>query len=104
MQVKLFLKFKSIPFDYLTPSDVQENSYPHCGTGGGGRGVNGTSTPLGFLICCNFLKQFCPQWKALNLLLWYILWVVALLEVFDVTKDGRHLGHHLGFSQDLEMR
>ena len=38
MQVKLFLKFKSLPFDYLTPSDVQENSYPHCGTGGGGEG------------------------------------------------------------------
>ena len=56
MQVKLFLKFKSIPFDYLTPSEIQENSYPHCGTKGGG-GVDGTSTLLGFLICCNFLKN-----------------------------------------------
>jgi len=27
----------------------------------------------------------------------YILWVVALLEVCDVTKHVRHLGHHLGF-------
>ena len=28
----------------------------------------------------------------------YILWVVALLEVFDVTNNGCHLGRHLGFS------
>ena len=30
----------------------------------------------------------------------YILWVVSLLEVCDVTKRGRHLG----FSQELEVR
>ena len=30
----------------------------------------------------------------------YILWVVALLEVRDVTNNGRHLG----FYQDLEIR
>ena len=34
----------------------------------------------------------------------YILWVVALLEVRDVTNNGRHLGRHLGFYQDLEIR
>ena len=30
----------------------------------------------------------------------YILWVVALLEVSDVTNNGRHLG----FYQELEIR
>ena len=34
----------------------------------------------------------------------YILWVVALLEACDVTKNGRHLGCHLGFYQELEIR
>ena len=29
---------------------------------------------------------------------------VALLKVCDVTKHGRHLGHHLGFYQALETR
>ena len=29
----------------------------------------------------------------------YILWVVALLEAYDVTKHGRHLG----FYQELEI-
>ena len=31
----------------------------------------------------------------------YILLVVALLEVCDVTKHGRHLRSHLGFYQKL---
>ena len=34
----------------------------------------------------------------------YILWVVALWEACDVTNNGRHLGHHLGFYQGLEIR
>ena len=34
----------------------------------------------------------------------YILWVVALLEACDVTNNGRHLGRHLGFYQELEIR
>ena len=34
----------------------------------------------------------------------YISWVVALLESCDVTKRGRHLGCHLGFSQELEVK
>ena len=32
----------------------------------------------------------------------YILWVVALLEACDVTNNGRYLGRHLGFYQELE--
>ena len=34
----------------------------------------------------------------------YILWVVALLEACDVTDNGRHLDHHLGFYKELEIR
>ena len=34
----------------------------------------------------------------------YILRVVALREACDVTKNGRHLGRHLGFYQELEIR
>ena len=34
----------------------------------------------------------------------YILWVVALLEACDVTNNGRHLCHHLGLYQELEIR
>ena len=34
----------------------------------------------------------------------YILWVVALLEVCDVTNNGRLLGRHPGFYQKLEAR
>ena len=34
----------------------------------------------------------------------YILWVVALLGARDVTNNSRHLGRHLGFYQELEIR
>ena len=34
----------------------------------------------------------------------YISWVVALLEACDVTNNGLHLGCHLGFYQELEIR
>ena len=33
----------------------------------------------------------------------YILWVVALLGAYDVTKNGRHLGRRLGFYQGLKI-
>ena len=58
--------------------------------------------PLEFLMYCNISKRFCLQWKAFDPLykMRYILWVVALLEVCDVTKHGRHLG----FYQELEIR
>ena len=59
-----------------------------------------------FLICCSILKRFYCWWKAFDLLhkMTYILWVVALLEACDVTNNGRHLGRHLGFYQELEIR
>ena len=46
------------------------------------------------------------EWKAFDLLnkMRYILWLVALLEVYDVTNNARHLGRHLGFYQELEIR
>ena len=61
--------------------------------GGAGLGVDG---PLPHLF------RFCLQWKAFDLLykMKYILCVVALLEVCDVTKRGRHLA----FFQELEIR
>ena len=34
----------------------------------------------------------------------YISWLVALLESCDVTKHGRHLGCHLEFYQELEVK
>ena len=34
----------------------------------------------------------------------YIFWVVALLEACDITNNDRHLGRHLGFYQELEIR
>ena len=55
-----------------------------------------------------FLKRFYLylKWKAFDLLyrVRYILGVVALQEVCDVTNTGRHFGRHLGFYQELEMR
>ena len=51
-------------------------------------GVDGP-LPLMFLICCNVSKRFYLQWKAFDFLykMRYILWVVALLGVCDVTKQ-----------------
>ena len=76
---------------------------PHCGTGGG---ELKESPPLEFLICYSISKRFCPQWKAFDLLyeMRYILWVVVLLKVCDVTKHGGHFGCHLVFYQELEIR
>ena len=34
----------------------------------------------------------------------YVLGVVALLKACDVTNNGRYLGRHLGFYQELEIR
>ena len=64
------------------------------GGGGGGGGAVGVDGPPLFL--------FCLQWKPFDLLykMKHILFVVALLEVRDVTKRGRHLV----FFQELESR
>ena len=57
------------------------------------------------LMYCSISKPFCHQKKALDLSkkMRYILWLVAL-EACDVTNDGRHLGRHLRFYQELEIR
>ena len=34
----------------------------------------------------------------------YILWVVALRETYDLTKNGDHLSRHLEFCQELKIR
>ena len=75
---------------------------PHTPTRGGGGG--GWNPSPEFLICCSISKRFYLKWKAFDLLnkIRYILWVVALLEACDVPNNGRHLGHHLGFYQELE--
>ena len=67
-----------------TPSVVQ-------GGGGGCWRVDGTS-PCVFDVAI-FRNDFAFQWKAFDLLykMTYILWVVALLEVCDVTKHGYRL-------------
>ena len=72
--------------------------------GGGGGWWNPS---LGFLICCNYIsKRFCLQWKPFGLLykMRCIFWVVALLEVCDVTRHGHYLSRHLGFYQELKIR
>ena len=72
--------------------------------GGGGGGW----TPPRVLICCacSISKRFYLPWKAFDLLyeMRYIFWVVALLGTCDVTNNGRHLGRHLVFYQELEIR
>ena len=49
-----------------------------------------------------YFETILPSWKAFHLLdkMRHILWVVALLEVCDVTKNGRHLG----FYKELQIR
>ena len=68
--------------------------------GGGGGGW--TPHPVEFFKCCSFSRRFYLQWKAFDLLynINYILGVVALLEAYDVTNNGRHLG----FYQEIEIR
>ena len=52
-----------------------------------------------------FEKQFYLWRGGFDLLnkMGYILLVVALLEAYDVTNNGRHLGRHIGFYQELEI-
>ena len=63
-------------------------------------------TPPLFFICCSISKRFYRKWKAVDFLddIRFILWVVAMREACDVSKHGRHLGRHLEFHQELEIR
>ena len=70
----------------------------------GGGGWNPTRK---FLIWCSILKRFYLTGKTFDLLnkMRYILGVGGgLLEACDVTNNSRHLGRHLGFYQELEIR
>ena len=68
---------------------------------GGGEG-GWLEHSLELLICFSISKRFYLQWKAFDLLnkMRYILLVVTLLEVCNVTNNG----HHLEFYQELEVR
>ena len=79
------------------PSDVAQNHTP---TVVRGWGVDGTLS--GVLDMFQYFETILP-FDLLNEER-YILWVVALLEACDVTNNGRHLGRHLGFYQELEIR
>ena len=74
---------------------MQIHTPGYCGTREGG----GWNPSPEFLICCSILKRLSLQWKVFDLLnkMWYIIWVVALLESCDVTCYGRLLGCHLWF-------
>ena len=89
-----------------TFSDAHADSYPHRGTKGVGGGGGGWNPSPEFLIYCSILKRLYRQWKAFDLLskMRCILWLVALLEACYVTNNGRHLGGHLGFYRELEIR
>ena len=89
--------FYRIPLNHRT----YIQSHPHRGT----RGRGGLIEPPWVLICCIISKPFCLRWKAFDLLYKkrYILWMVALLKVCDLTKHGRHLDRRLGFYQELEI-
>ena len=81
------------------PSDIHAKLYPHRGT----RGVDWLPPPWVFDTLQYFetiLTSVESLWSSLYKMT-YILLVVALLEVCDVTKNGRHLGSHLGFYQKL---
>ena len=82
------------------PRTYKQNHSPRRGT----RGRGGWNPSPEFLICCSILKRFYLQCKPFDLLnkMRYILWVVALLKACDVTNNGRHLGRHLEFYQELE--
>ena len=51
--------------------------------------------PRGFLFFAVFRNDFTFGGKPL---------IFSLLEACDVTNNGRHLGHYLRFSKELEIR
>ena len=88
----MHLKFNPWTYTQIqTPAVVQKGMEP---------------LPPRILFCCSMSKRFHLQWKAFDLLnkMRYILWVVVLLRACDVTNNDCHLGHHLGFYQELQVR
>ena len=72
---------------------------------GGGVGVDGLPFPTVFDMLHYFVKIL-HSLESIDLLykVRYSIWLVALLEACDVTSNGRHLGCHLGFYHELEIR
>ena len=110
-KVKLFSYFISTPFDYLLTLGRTHKVIPPPWYRGGwwGRGVWSVE-PLPWVFdmlkYTSISKKLCFHRKGFDLLnkINYILWVVSLLRTCDVTKHGSHLGRHLGFYQELEIR
>ena len=73
--------------------------------GEGGVVVDGLPFPTVFDVLQYFVKIL-HSLECIDLLykVRYSLWVVALPEACDVTSNGRHLGCHLGFYHELEIR
>ena len=75
------------------------------GWGGGGGMDLQLSTVFGML---QYFETIFPSVEGLyfDILykLRYISWVVSLLGACDVTNNGRHLGRHHRFYQDLKIR
>ena len=89
----------------LNPGTNKQSNIPTVVQGWGGGGGDRTLA-ISLSHVAVLLKKFYLQWKAFHLLdkIWNILRVVALLEACGVTKHGRHLGCHLGFYQELEIK
>ena len=68
-------------------------------------GVDGLPFPTVFDMLHYFVKIL-HSLESIDLLykVRYSIWVVALLEACDVTSNGRHLGCHLRFYHELEIR
>ena len=82
----------------IEPSDVHANSYRHRGTREGeGVGVDGTP-PQSFWYVAVLFETICLQDEAC------ILCLVALLETWDVTNNGLHLGFYQEFEIRLKLR
>ena len=66
----------------------------------------GWNPSLEFFSVLQYFETILPLVESFDLLnkMRYILWVVALLEACDVANNGRHLGRHIGFYQELEIR
>ena len=97
---------KKLTLGLTRKSQIHTHTVVQVGAGGGGGEGGGWNSTPEFLICCSILKRFYFQWKAFDLLdkMRYILGVVLLLEACSVNNNGRHLSHHLGFYQKLQIR
>ena len=78
-------------------------SYPPVQYRGGGAHME--PLPRVFYML-RYFEKISPPVESFNLLnkMSYILWVVGLLEICNVTKHGRRVGSHLELCPELEIR